>query len=172
MEHGPPESNWFYEEQRFRQPLLLILICFLVAMSWYAFIQQIINGKPFGTNPAPDAVVWGLWALFGIVFPLFFLALKMTTEVRQDTVCIRFVPGHRRVIRLEEIKTVEVREYRPLRDYGGWGIRYSAKLGMAYNVSGKKGVQLELASGKRILIGSEEPDRLASMLREALRSRR
>jgi hypothetical protein len=170
MEQSPPGSGWFYEEQRFRQPLLLVLIFFLVAMSWYAFIQQIVNKKPFGTNPAPDAVVWGLWGVFGIAFPLFFLALKMTTEVRRDALYVRFVPGHHRIIRLEEIKSAEVREYRPLRDYGGWGIRYSAKQGMAYNVSGTKGVQLELTSGKRILIGSQEPDRLANTLRDALRS--
>jgi di/tricarboxylate transporter len=172
MEQSSPESSWFYEEQRFRKPILLVLIFFLVAMSWYAFFQQIISKKPFGDNPAPDAVVWGLWIVFGIVFPVFFLAMKLTTEVRQDAVHIRFVPGHRRVIRMEEIKSVEVREYRPVRDYGGWGIRYSAKQGLAYNVSGNKGVQLELTSGKRVLIGSQQSDRLADTLREALRSRR
>ncbi len=172
MEHGSPEIRLFTEEQRFRQPLLLVVIFFLVPMSWYAFYQQIIGGKPFGTNPAPDAVVWGLWVVFGIVFPVFFLSLKLTTEVRPDSLHIRFVPGHRRVIKLEEIKSVEVREYRPLREYGGWGIRYNAKYGMAYNVSGNKGVLVELTSGKRVLIGSPEPDRLANALREALRSLR
>ena len=172
MAQDQPESRWFYEEQRFRHPLLLLVILFIVAMSWYAFVQQIIQKRPFGTNPAPDAVVWGLWAVFGIAFPIFFLALKMTTEVRPDALFVRFVPGHRRAIRLDEIKSVEVREYRPLRDYGGWGIRYSSKQGMAYSVSGTKGIQLELTSGKRILIGSQMPDRLANILREALHSHR
>ncbi len=172
MEQSASGSRWFYEEQRFRQPWLLILIFFLAAMSWYVFFQQIIGGNPFGTNPAPDGVVWGLWAVFGIAFPLFFLALRLTTEVRQDSIHIRFIPGHRPIIRLEEIKSVEVREYRPFREYGGWGIRYSSQYGMAYNVSGNKGVQLELVSGKRILIGSQGPERLANALREALRTRR
>jgi hypothetical protein len=43
---------------------------------------------------------------------------------------------------------------------------------MAYSVSGTKGIQLELTSGKRILIGSQMPDRLANILREALHSHR
>jgi hypothetical protein len=38
---------------------------------------------------------------------------------------------------------------------------------MAYNVSGKEGVQLELANGKRILIGSQRAEELARAIGEA-----
>jgi hypothetical protein len=62
----------------------------------------------------------------------------------------------------------EARTYRPILEYGGWGIRYSpfAK-GWAYNVSGNQGVQLELASGKRILIGPQRAEELARAVGEA-----
>ena len=159
----------FSEEQRFRRPLLQILISILVAMSWLLLIYQIFIKRPFGSNPTPNAVVWIIWLVFGIAFPIFFLALRMTTEVREDAVVIRFIPGNRRSIRLEEIQRFEVREYRPLREYGGWGIQHSRRHGTAYSVSGNRGVQLVLKNGKRILIGSQEPDRLAGALRAALR---
>jgi len=159
----------FSEEQRFRQPLLRILIFILAGMSWLLLIYQIFIKKPFGSDPAPNAMVWTIWLVFGIAFPIFFLALRMTTEVREDAVVIRFIPGNRRSIRLEEIQRFEVREYRPLREYGGWGIQHSRRHGIAYSVSGNRGVQLVLKNGKRILIGSQEPDRLAGALRTALR---
>jgi hypothetical protein len=62
----------------------------------------------------------------------------------------------------------EARTYRPILEYGGWGIRYSPfGQGCAYNVSGNRGVQLELADGQRILIGSQRAEELARAIGEA-----
>jgi hypothetical protein len=169
MYRSSPPITLFSEEQRFRHPLLQILISILVAMSWLLFIYQVIYKKPFGSNSAPNAVVWTIWLVFGIAFPLFFLVLRMTTEVLEDAVVVRFIPGNRRLIRLEAIQSFAAREYRPMREYGGWGIQHSRKHGTAYSVSGNRGVQLVLNNGKRILIGSQEADRLADALRAALR---
>jgi hypothetical protein len=165
MSKSPEGQSYFYEEQRFRQPWLIILVVGLAGLSWYAFITQVIYKKTFGDNPAPDVVVWIIWAIFGLVFPLFFLSLRMTTDLVSDGLRIRFFPFYRRSIPLDEIKSFEVREYSPLREYGGWGVRFSPKHGTAYNVSGNRGVQLVLMSGKRVLIGSQEPERLANALR-------
>lgn len=154
----------YFEVQRFRQTWLWILVVFLVGLSWYSFLQQIVYQKPFGTHPASDSVVWIIWVVFGIGFPIFFLNFGMTTELREDGIRIRFFPFYRRRIDLKDIQSFEVKDYHPLRDYGGWGVRSSPKNGMAYNVSGNRGVKLELKDGKRVLIGSQEPERLANML--------
>lgn len=161
----------FSEEQRFRHPLLQILISILTVMSWLLVIYQVFFKKPFGSDPAPYAVVWIIWIVFGIAFPVFFLTLRMITEVREDAVVVRFIPGNRRSIRFEEIQHFEVREYRAMREYGGWGVQRSRRHGSAYSVSGNRGVQLVLKNGKRILIGSQEADRLASALQIALHRR-
>jgi hypothetical protein len=58
--------------------------------------------------------------------------------------------------------------YSSLRDYGGWGIRYGSK-GKAYNVSGSRGVRLELSNGKRLLIGSQRPEELSEAVAAALK---
>jgi hypothetical protein len=63
---------------------------------------------------------------------------------------VRFFPLLRKSIPLEEIARWEARTYRPILEYGGSGLRYSWK-GRAYNVSGNRGVQLEMADGKRVL---------------------
>ena len=53
-------------------------------------------------------------------------------------------------------------------EYGGWGVRMR-RGGMAYNVSGDRGVQLELMDGKRILIGSQRAGELADAIRERMK---
>jgi hypothetical protein len=63
---------------------------------------------------------------------------------------------------LAEIVHRETRTYRPILEYGGWGVRYSfVRKGWAYTVSGNRGVQLQLANGKRILVGSQRAEELA-----------
>lgn len=156
---------YFSEEQRFHQPWTFVPVIIVAGLGWYSFIHQIILRKPFGTNPAPDAVVWVIWIIFGILFPWFFLSLRMTTEFREEGILIRFPPFSRRLIPLSSIKSFAVREYRPLKEYGGWGIRRSSKYGTAYNVSGNRGVQLELTEGHKVLIGSQEPEQLADALK-------
>jgi hypothetical protein len=103
------------------------------------------------------------------MLPIFLYKTNLTTEVRNDGLYIRFFPFHLSFHRIapEDIKEFEARTYRPLRDYGGWGIRYGRE-GKAYNVSGNRGVQLVLSDGKQLLIGSQRPDELTEALSLAL----
>jgi hypothetical protein len=58
---------------------------------------------------------------------------------------------------LTELSKYEIRTYQPIREYGGWGIRYGSS-GKAYNISGNTGMQLELKDGTRILLGTQKPE--------------
>lgn len=161
-------NNVIYrEEQRFRQVWIWLLLLLVVGVAWWGFLQQIVLGKAFGSNPAPDVVMGIIWLVFGIGFPLFFYYLKLIVEVGGGAIHIGFFPLTSRTVEFKDIKSYEVRQYRPLLDYGGWGIRWSSK-GTAYNVSGNRGVQLELADGKRILIGSQDPEGLAQAIGTAM----
>jgi hypothetical protein len=162
----------FEEEQPFRKLPLIIVVVSLTAVSWYAFISQVIYKRPLGSHPMPDVGMWIIWAVFGIGFPILFLSLRLTTEVGQDGILVGFPPFSRRRIPLEEIQSYEVREYSALKEYGGWGVRHSLKYGTAYSASGNRGVQLVLKNGKRVLIGSQEPEQLVGALRQLLRHKR
>lgn len=156
----------FHEEQQFRQLWVRALIIFVSLTAWYGFVQQIILGQPFGNQPAPDNLLIVITILFGIGFPIFFYSMKLTTDVDQDGIHIRFFPFLRKKIPFSQITHFKAHTYRPLVEYGGWGIRYGGtKKGWAYNISGNEGVQLELSDGKKILIGS----RIAPELEEAIR---
>lgn len=159
-------SFCFYREvQRFRQPWLWLLVATVSGLSLWSFVQQIILGKPFGQNPAPDAAVVVIAAIFGLGFPALFYAINLTTEVRSDGLYVRFFPFHLSFRRItnERVAKYEVQTYSPIRDYGGWGIRYGCG-GKAYNVSGNRGVMLELLDGERLLIGSKKPEDLANAI--------
>ncbi len=112
-------------------------------MGWGLFLQQIVRDKPFGDNPLPD---WGAilaTALLGVVLPAFFLWFRMETTVLPDRVEIRMAPLSRRIFRPSEITNATARTYRPMREFGGWGIRgWGAN--KAYNMSGDQGIQLVL----------------------------
>jgi len=86
---------------------------------------------------------------------------KLVTEVRDNGLFVCFVwLWPERTIPWDQIRSVETRSYRPVRDFGGWGVRWATR-GIVYHARGKRGVRLALASGERVLIGSQRPDDLA-----------
>ncbi len=94
---------------------------------------------------------------------------RLETEVRPDGLFIRFFPFHVhwRRFRLQELSEFHARTYRPIREYGGWGIRYGCS-GRAYNVSGNEGVQLVFRNGKRLLLGSKRSYELERAIRSIM----
>ena len=167
--------QYFEEEQRFRQPwlwaIVLLSTVILLVVFGYGLIQQLILKEPFGDNPASDT------GLIIAAVPTFVLGggstwllyiMKLTTKVDSNCLHIVFTPLRRRDIPLNDIARWEARTYRPIRDYGGWGIKVGRR-GWAYNVSGNQGVELELTNGKKLLIGSQRSEELSAAIATAKR---
>ncbi|MBN1218668.1 MAG: hypothetical protein JXM69_07060 [Anaerolineae bacterium] len=155
------ESIVFREVQKISQLWWATLIILgATIIPWYGFIQQIIYGRPFGNKPSPNWVITLLWLLLGIGLPVLWFTSKLIVEVKDNHLYLRYVPFISRQIPLANIKHYQTRTYRPIREYGGWGIRGWGKH-RAYNVSGNKGVELELIDGQKIMIGSQKPEELA-----------
>jgi hypothetical protein len=150
----------FLEVQR-PAPWVYIIMALAVGLGWWTFVQQILLGRPFGQNPAPDWGVWLLWAVLGLVVPLVMLRFRLEVSVDEREIVVRFAPVWTRRVARDEVESCEARSYRPIWDYGGWGIRYGGKIrGWAYTVRGSQGAFLILRDGKRLLIGSEDPRQL------------
>lgn len=165
----PVSAPWFEETQRFTQPWLWLVILAVAGFSWYAALLQLGLRRPVGSNPAPDAVLLVVWLLFGVALPLLFRAMHLRTEVKADGLHLRLYPLHLRFRHwpFEALGSADARTYSPLREYGGWGLRLGPG-GWAYNIQGNRGVQIVLRSGRRILIGSQEPERLEDALRRGI----
>ena len=73
------------------------------------------------------------------------------------------------MIGFDSVRKAETWTYSPLKDYGGWGIRYGRNE-KAYNVSGNKGVMLTLTDEQNLMIGSGNHEVLCSAINERLLS--
>lgn len=157
----------FREVQRFRQPWLWIPIVAGAAWTTWALWRQVIHGLPVGSNPMGDTGLLLVWALCALGLPALFLVTHLRTEVRPDGVHLRFTPFHlrERFHPLETLAEAEAVTYSPIREYGGWGIRWGPK-GWAYNVSGNRGVRLTFVDGRRLLVGSRKPEAFVDALQE------
>ena len=142
---------------------IMLLVVGMAALMWWGFWQQIILGQPWGSNPAPDWMMWLLWLFVGVGMPVFFWIMKLVVEVRPDGVSIRYYPLTRRLIPYDQIAQVTAREYSPIGEFGGWGIRGipSKSKKIAYNISGSEGVELMLVNGRTVMLGSQKAQELA-----------
>lgn len=107
-------------------------------------------------------------AVIGPTLMIIFLALfyALTVEIDATHLSFRFGIG---LIR-QQIPLAEIVEAKPVRNHWlyGWGIHRTPH-GWLYNVSGWEAVEIALASGKRFRLGTDEPQKLAQVLRAAKR---
>jgi len=150
---------YYKEEQKFTQLWIWLLILVLSGIWIWQLVQQVFMGKPFGNNPTSDPGVI-FTGLFPVLTIILFRLLTLETIINDEGVHYRFKPFQRKskVIKASDIVRFEVKKYSPLKDYGGWGIRFgSSKNGRAYNVSGNQGVLFDLKNGKRFMLGTQNP---------------
>lgn len=111
--------------------------------------------------------------LAGIGVPLFIFivlmfVLRLESRVDERGVHYRFFPFHitMRLKTWDEIENAYVRIYRPIPEYGGWGIRFGFGKGMALNVSGNVGLQIVYKNGKKLLLGTNKGEELEVFMQE------
>jgi hypothetical protein len=76
------------------------------------------------------------------------------------------------VLRLKtsDIHSAELRDFSPLKDFGGYGIRFNREM-KAYYFRGSRGVRLETTGEKAILIGSDRPENLMTVIQAVTETR-
>jgi hypothetical protein len=100
---------------------------------------------------------------FNALIIALFLTLKLKTEINKQGIKMIFFPFVNKVIIWDEIKSIKVLDYGFV---GGWGIRLWTKYGTVYNVNGEKGLAIELKSGKKFAIGTQNESELKTVLKE------
>ena len=91
------------------------------------------------------------------------LSLRQTTTVAADAVTVRFGFLSTTRVPLSDIAHAEAVRYRPIRDYGGWGLRGTGRR-RALTTRGDEGVLLTRRDGSTLLIGSQKPHELLASL--------
>jgi len=128
------------------------------------------------TRPQDD--LYSILALSSIIaVAIGFLSGGLRVEVNDESVKVKWGGLRFRILRipLDSIASIEVNSFRPMRDFGGWGIKggwtKNWKGVAGFFMSGTRGVLIQTKKGKKYLLGSDTPDRLAAVIRSRMECR-
>ena len=156
----------FKESQRFKQWWLWLILLGFNILFLFGVFKQVIEEQWFGDNPMSNEGLITATVLT-IIITILFVNYRLDTKIKTDGIYVRFFPFHIKFKHYTWDKLTKsfVRQYSPLMEYGGWGLRLGLfGNGKAFNVSGDKGLQLEFTDTKKLLIGTNRPEELSETL--------
>ncbi len=126
------------------------------------------------SHQTPAHLRWLVLLLHATAFVFVMNILFLRTVVTEDALSLRlgyFFPLGWKKIPTHEIGHPRVVTYRPIRDAGGWGIRYGRFEGKPcrfWNARGNRGVYFEFRQ-HRYIVGSQKPQALLDVLQDLSR---
>ena len=148
----------YHEEQHFHDVLMGLLV---LAMLFVVFVTTVavVFSRP------NDALLLAIAPAIVVLVAALISLSHLDVDVTDSGVSIAFRhlwPTRR--IAFADIVGLEVKRYRPLIDYGGWGVRLGPA-GWAYTTGGDVGVKMRLRKGLPVLIGTRHPSELEAAIR-------
>ena len=119
-------------------------------------------------------IVVGVNCLIAIGLFALFALMRLEVRMSQDYIFITYRPFLLKplMIHKSDVKHWEVREFKPISEYGGIGYRKRKGIkkpdDVSYTIKGKLGLQLELTNGKRILIGTQRRQAIEHAMRKMM----
>ena len=156
----------FEENQKFTQSWLMIIIGISLLVPLALTIKEWSEKTDKSMEANLDLIITlGIMCL--VIAPIIFMKLK--TRIDNLGIHYQFFPFHLKpkLITWNEMEKVYVRKYNAVTEYGGWGLKggfFYKEKGIAYNVSGNLGIQIELKKGKKILIGTKQEEKVKQAL--------
>jgi hypothetical protein len=160
----------FEEKQRFTQWWFWLIILGCTALIWYMIIWGVILQNEIGGEEVSGGIISGfLLGVIGIAVPYLFYKLELKVEVTPKELSVKYKPFSNRKIQITDIDKIEARQYKPFKEYGGWGIKGWKRSKIAYNVSGNQGVELTMKNGNTVMIGSHKSEELEKVLKSLVK---
>lgn len=158
------DSILFREKQRFNQAWLWLLMLVINGIFLYACYLQLIVNQKFGDHSMSNNMLIFTFIVI-VLFTVLMRILYLDTLIGENGIYVRFSPLQRKYKHYSwnVIETAYIRQYSPILEYGGWGIKYG-KSGWAYNVQGKSGIQLILNDHSKVLIGTQKMKEVKELL--------
>lgn len=115
-------------------------------------------------------LVWSQFLWMSILFILIAIGMALTyggfrTTVTADTLSVKmgFFGIHLLSLKTTGIVSASVHKFSPIRDFGGYGIRFNRDM-QAFFLKGGSGVKITTTDDRHYLIGSDQPERLLSAI--------
>lgn len=154
-----------YEETQLFPMLLYAFLFGFTAIEGVVITSVFLNAN--ASVPGNMLAMGGVFAL--LCFLINLLVLRTRVEGTELHVSLGWIPIFWSRIALTEVEQARVVTYRPMRDAGGWGMRFGRFEGEScrfWNARGDDGVLLVTAQ-RRCIIGSQRPNELLAAIREA-----
>ena len=151
----------FKESQQNNLNWILILFICLYGLMFWALYSVLVKEIDVA---AIASIVFSICLI--ILFNIVVIVMRLDVEIDEAKITYRFKPFHvkPRIIYWEDVSDFYIRDYRPIREYGGHGLKRKMKYGKSFTVLGKKGLQLILKDGKKILFGTQKPQELERII--------
>jgi hypothetical protein len=151
----------YQEETRFFSRIFYIILALVIALALLLQVQGM------GSASLPIIVA--------IALPLLFGRLLITISNGTLHISYGYLNLIKKEIPLADIMEARVVAYRPIRHFGGWGIRtgkFEGKKTGCYSLKGNRGVLISLACDvrvciiktDRVIVGSYNPEKLKASL--------
>ncbi|GAA4319139.1 hypothetical protein GCM10023115_45390 [Pontixanthobacter gangjinensis] len=147
----------FKEEQAFRQWWIILVLGSTLVVTSIPLINSL------GDNSSGSTNLLGLCLVLLIIVLFWVIRLKTKIDARGIRAEFRPLKVFKRQYKWEKIEDCYVRQYLPVQEYGGWGIRGFGKA-KAYNVSGNMGIQIITKDNEKFLIGTNKPEKAQKVI--------
>lgn len=156
-----------YREEQYFAPWVYMLLGFIGFK--ILFPEFSLNGHFHTLRMAHEPGAYVVFLVTALIIACF---MRMVTEISPAGVSISFgwLPIFRVNILIHEIQSAEPVTYRPLRDTMGWGIRRNWQGQTVLSARGNQAVKITRQDGSIILVGSQKPDELASIIETTRRT--
>ncbi len=161
-------TSIFFEIQQFKKHWFWQLLL-LAPFTYFCgvLVYQLYTGEYVGDHPAGNFDLTLLLLFYGSFAYLALFYVKLTTAISSDKISYGWnIPTNGlNKIKVEDIASCEVVKYR----FVGYGYRISLKYGIVYNVWGNKGLFIKKTNGKKVLIGTQNPESLAEAIKAIIK---
>ncbi len=150
------------QEFRMTWVFFITLPILLVSIGFSLILPYIQSQK---TNNPLNASYFMSWEtlppiLIALTVLLMLYNIRLIWEIDENGFRFRYHPfvNKTRNYPFSEIERIQYEKINPLRDFGGWGLRYSKKYGKAYTTQGNHVLRITLKSGEiRNFTAKEDP---------------
>lgn len=133
----------------------------------YGCYQQLVLGQTWGKTPLSDIgliLITLVVVVISMAIFWMFYSLELIIEIKEKTIHYEFRPFFRtKSIHFSELLDWKVEPINPIRQFGGYGWRITAKY-KAYIVSGKNALFLEMKEGRRLVLDTKNPIALTAAI--------
>ncbi len=147
--------------------------------AWPGWVELVVWGS-LGATSLPFVFGWGtdsgmvgrvvsIAAILGIGVAIRYIFGGLTALVQETRLFIYMgsIPLVKKSVPFADIVSMESVRYRPIAEFGGWGIRGMGKK-KAWTARGNQAVVLTLPNDRLLYVGSDSPGQLEEHIRRAM----